>query len=190
MIVCLLGPSAAGKSTLAKELERRYPERFARVPVDYFFVARPEGMPVAQFLSHPLGYDWDAVDRALSAHGRRRTTPDCDFERFVRRSDAGGLAISDAPVYVLDGMRPHPRCDFLVMLDLDASVQRQRLAERDIRWGTRVASRTAQLTSTFKAGLAQLPRQPDLRLQATATVDANAQRVIEALADIAAPISR
>jgi hypothetical protein len=180
MIVCVIGPSAAGKSTLAKWLEERHPQLFARVPADYFFVPRRD-QPLEDYLAVPLAYDWDAVDRALARSGPERSTPDCDFERFVRRSDDGGLPINDAPVHVLDGMRAHPRCDLVVLLELDRTEQRRRLVERDTRWGSRVADREPHLDATFAAGCAELPRKPDLRLSATAPIEANASRVIDAI---------
>lgn len=81
MIVCLMGPSASGKSTLAKSLESQHPERFARVPVDYFFVPRTKHQSPAEYFASPLAYDWTAVHRALCTRsGEERTTPDCDFE--------------------------------------------------------------------------------------------------------------
>lgn len=177
-----MGPSAAGKSTLAKSLQSMHPERFARVPVDFFFVPRPAEMTVSQYLAAPFTYDWDAVDRALARTGSGRRTPDCDFEQLTWRSEGGGLPIGVAPVYLLDGMRPHPRCEFLVMLDLDQREQRRRLVERDARWGSRVADRESHLASTFEAGCAELPREPDLHLSATAAVEANAATLVDALA--------
>jgi chloramphenicol 3-O-phosphotransferase len=57
MIVCLLGRSGAGKSTLAKRLQELCPESFARVPVDFFFVPRPVGVGIADYLSQPIAYD-------------------------------------------------------------------------------------------------------------------------------------
>lgn len=184
MIVCLMGPSASGKSTLAKYLEAQQPQRFARVPVDYFFVPRADNQTPAEYFASPLAYDWVAVDHALDTRiGEQRSTPDCDFERFVRRSQFGGLPIREAPVYVLDGMRPHPRCDFVVMFDLDSHEQRRRLIERDARWGTTVADRDENLAATFDAGCAELPRTPDLRLSATDSIERNAVRVIDALSE-------
>lgn len=182
VIVCLMGPAASGKSTLAKFLEAQQPERFARVPVDYFFVPRAADRTPADYFATPLAYDWAALDRALCTPvGERRTTPDCDFERFVRRSRFGGLPINEAPVYLLDGMRPHPRCDVLVMFDLDDSEQRRRLVERDARWGTTVADRHEHLAATFAAGCAELPTAPCVRLTATDDLEQNAMRVIDAL---------
>ncbi|MFC7621946.1 hypothetical protein [Microlunatus sp. GCM10028923] len=171
MIICLMGPAGSGKSTLAKELQRVRPDRFARVPVDYFFVPRPAGESMADYLARPFGYDWNAVDRALAATGPERSTPDCDFPAMLRRAPYGGLPIAPAPVAVLDGMRPHPRCDRLVLLDLEPEEQRRRLADRDRRWGTAVADRHDHLAATFRQGLAELPRDPDLRLGGTEAVD-------------------
>lgn len=179
MIVCLMGPSTAGKSTLAKTLQQSDPEVFARVPVDFFFVPRPASVSIADYLARPFSYDWRALDRALSANGAQRSTPDADFERLVWRSDTGGLPLAQAPVYLLDGMRPHPRCEALVMLALDESDQRQRLIERDARWGTRVAERSAHLAATYEQGCSELPREPDLRLRATDPIEHNAQRIAE-----------
>lgn len=181
MIICLIGPSAAGKSTIAKRLQSLHPERFARVPVDFFFVPRPPQVSMPDYLSAPFAYDWDAVDQTLNEVGTRRSTPDCDFDQLVWRSERGGLPIAEAPAYVLDGMRPHPRCDYLVMLDLDPAVQRQRLIARDLRWGTQVAERSSHLAATFEAGCAELPRKPDLRLSAAAEVEHNANKIISAL---------
>jgi hypothetical protein len=182
-LVCLMGPAAAGKSTLAKELERRHPESFARVPVDYFFSPRPGGVPFDQYFAQPLEYDWAAVDAALASTGPRRTTPDCDFDQFTWRSPTGGRPIRRAPIYLLDGMRPHPGCSFLVVLELDATTQHRRLVERDLRWGTRVADRCQHLAMTYAAGLRELPRPPDLRLSGTDTLATNAHAVHQALRD-------
>ena len=176
-----MGPSGAGKSTLAKSMQSLHPDRFARVPVDFFFVPRPAGVTVPRYVAAPFSYDWDAVDRALSRTGAERSTPDCDFETFVRRSESDGLPINEAPIYLMDGMRPHPRCDFLVMLELNPNEQRRRLVERDARWHTNVADRESHLAATFAAGCAELPREPDLRLSATSEIEANAARLIGAL---------
>lgn len=166
-----MGPAGSGKSTLAKELERARPERFARVPVDYFFVPRPAGESMADYLARPFAYDWAAVDRALAATGPERSTPDCDFTAMHRRAPYGGLPIGPGPVAVLDGMRPHPRCVRLVLLDLDPDEQRRRLVDRDRRWRTDVAERHDHLAATFRQGLAERPRDPDLRLAAGQPVD-------------------
>ncbi len=176
-----MGPAGSGKSTLAKRLQEVRPDLFARVPVDYFFVPRADGTSMTEFLAQPFGYDWAAVDHALTEVGERRSTPDCDFDTMRWRSPSGGLPIARAPILVLDGMRPHPRCDRLVVLELDPNEQRHRLADRDRRWGTRVAAREDHLAATYRQGCAEFPRPPDLRLNATDPIAATTQTLIDFL---------
>ena len=92
-----------------------------------------------------------------------------------------GLPITDAPTLALDGMRPHPRCDLLILLDLDTTTQRERLIARDRRWNTSVAERTEHLASTFAAGMAELPRDPDLVVPATDPIDRNVDAIVRLL---------
>lgn len=174
-----MGPAASGKSTLAKRLQEIHPKVFARVPVDFFFVPRAETTSMDDYLSRPFSYDWDAVDRVLTATGADRSTPDCDFSTFRWRAPAGGLPVASAPVMVLDGMRPHPRCELLIMLELDPDTQAERLQERDKRWGTTVAGRRAHLDATFTQGCAELPRNPDLRLDARAPIETTLETISE-----------
>jgi thymidylate kinase len=177
MLLCLLGPAGSGKSTTAKFLEKHHPQLFARVPVDFFFLPRSADESVGDYLARPFEYDWQQVDNALSADGTGRSTPDCDFTTFDRKADHGGMPITNAPVYVLDGMRPHPRCGILVLLQLDATTQTRRLQDRDVRWGTTVATRTEHLRRTYDAGRAELPRKPDLTLPATDPIEHNAEQI-------------
>ncbi|HVX46948.1 MAG TPA: hypothetical protein VHC49_23855 [Mycobacteriales bacterium] len=179
MLLSIMGPAGSGKSTLAKHLQERRPDLVARVPVDFFFVPRREDETVSDYLARPFGYDWAALDAALDTH---RSSPDCDFVAFRWISPTGGLPIAEAPVYVLDGMRPHPRSDLLVQLRLDAVTQRDRLRERDVRWGTAVAGRTEHLHATYQAGVGELPRTPDLTLDATAPLEQNGEHILRLLA--------
>ena len=181
--VCLTGPSCAGKSTLAKTLARRRPDIAARVPVDHFFTPRPPGESLGDFLCRPLAYDWEALDRALASTGEAaRSSPVCDFSSFRRLSATGGIAIPAVPVLLLDGMRPHPRCDVLVVLELDDAEQRARLHERDQRWGTSVAEKLDHLRITYGQGQDEIGGDPDLLLDARAPLDLNVRR-LEGLID-------
>lgn len=187
--MCILGPSCAGKSTLAKALAQRLPNVAARVPVDYFFVPRPPEEALGDFLRRPLDYDWDALDRALaSTDASARSSPVCDFKTFRRLAPTGGLAIPAAPVLLLDGMRPHPRCDVLVVLELDGAQQRTRLRERDQRWGTSVADNLGHLRITYGQAQNEIHGDPDLLLDATAPLDHNEARlerlIVERLDDV------
>lgn len=181
VLMCLLGPAGSGKSTLAGRLEQLRPELVARVPVDFFFRPRAVGESLTAYFDRPFAYDWTHLDRALVADGSRRTTPDCDFTLFRWRAGHGGLPIGRAPVYALDGMRPHPRAELVVRLDIDGPTQIGRLRDRDMRWGSSVADRAEHLRRTNQAGSAELTRTPDLILSATDPVDDNAIRVLELL---------
>jgi hypothetical protein len=179
MLLCVLGPAAAGKSSLAKAAASLAPDVVARVPVDWFLVPRTPGQSFDDFLSRPLRYDWPLVDAAVAAEDPgRRSTPRCDFTEFRRTAETGGLPIGHAPVYVLDGMRPHPRCDAVVLLTLDSATQRARLTQRDREWGTALAQRTSHLRITHDQGLADLAGPPDLVLDATAPLADNARTLL------------
>lgn len=182
MLLSIMGPAASGKSTLAKRLQERRPDLVARVPVDFFFVPRPDHEPLAEYLDRPFCYDWPALDAALAADGTGRSSPDCDFGSLQWRAPTGGMPIATAPVYALDGMRPHPRSDRLVRLRLNAVTQRERLRERDVRWGSKVADRAGHLAATYDAGLCELPRTPDLTLDATAPIEENCEHILRLLA--------
>jgi hypothetical protein len=178
MLICVMGPAAAGKSSLAKAVASLAPDGAARVPVDWFFVPRAPEQPLDDFWSQPLRYDWPLLDAAMAAEDpARRSTPSCDFAEFRRTAETGGLPIAHAPVYVLDGMRPHPRCDAVVLLTLDGATQRARLTQRDREWGTDLAQRTAHLRITHEQGLADLAGPPDLVLDAAAPLADNARTV-------------
>jgi energy-coupling factor transporter ATP-binding protein EcfA2 len=181
--VCLIGPSCAGKSTLAKTVAGRRPNVATRVPVDHFFAPRPPEETLRDFLCRPLAYDWEALDLALaSTDVAARSSPVCDFKAFRRLALTGGMAIPAAPVLLLDGMRPHPRCDVLVVLELDDAQQRTRLHERDQRWGTSVADNLDHLRVTYSRGRDEINGDPDLLLDATDPLDHNARR-LEGLID-------
>jgi thymidylate kinase len=176
--VCIMGPSCAGKSTLAKTLARRRPSVAARVPVDAFFVPRPPEEALGDFLKRPLDYDWDALDTALASTDiSARSSPVCDFKTFRRLAPTGGKAIPSVPVVLLDGMRPHPIRDVLVVLELDDAQQRARLQERDQRWGTSVADNLSHLRITYGQAQDDTNGDADLLLDATAPLDHNAARL-------------
>jgi energy-coupling factor transporter ATP-binding protein EcfA2 len=181
VIVCVMGPSAAGKSTLAKHLQTMFPEQFARVPVDFFFTPRPSEMTLTEYRAVPLNYEWSTLDRAITAEGDSRSTPDCDFEAMTWRSRTGGLPIAKAPIYVLDGMRPHPHYDVLVMLELDPAEQDRRLRERDARWGTTVAAHKAHLDATYRTGCTETHGRPDMQLNAASGLEDNATTIVRNL---------
>jgi len=180
MLVCVVGPAAAGKSSLAKAVASLAPDVAARVPVDWFFVPRAPEQSLDAFWSQPLRYDWPLLDAAVAAEDpAHRSTPRCDFAEFRRTAEHGGLPIAHAPVYLLDGMRPHPRCDAVVLLTLDQQTQRARLTQRDREWGTNLAQRTSHLRITHEQGSADLAGPPDLVLDATAPLADNARTLLD-----------
>jgi len=176
LIVSITGPFGAGKSQLAK-LTAAFmgAEVASRVPADYFLAPRPDDQPFAEFLRQPLVWDWPLLDQLLSRPlGTATTTPDFDFATFTRRAEHGGLAVTVRPVMLVDAMPPHPRTDLLVRLDASAEVRRQRLAERDLRWGTAVTDRWQTLAATERAVSGRQHRSPDMSLDGERPLAENA----------------
>lgn len=180
LTVSMTGPTAVGKSQLAKLTAALLSDAVAsRVPADYFLVPRPDDVPIGDFLRRPIAWDWPLLDRLLAQPlGTEATTPDVDFATFARRSATGGLPVVVRPVMLVDAMVPYPRADLVIRLDAPADVRRQRLAERDLRWGTKVIDRWEQL-ELAESSARSVPRPPDLSLDGERPLPENAGRVIE-----------
>lgn len=175
LIVSIVGPSGAGKSQLAKLTQLVLGDEIAaRIPTDYFFVPRPAHMPLADFLRRPLRYDWN-LPRSLLRQpvGTLVETPDADFAGFTRISDVGGRPFTIRPVMITDAMACYPGADLVVVLDVPAGIRRERIAARDIRWGTRVLANWEHLETTWRAGRVDLPA-PDLTLDGARPLELSA----------------
>ncbi len=145
VVVSLCGPSGTGKSQLAKALgERLGTATSVRVPSDYYLV--PANGALEEYLRQPLQYDWALLGAVLaSPDGRAITTPNFDFERFQRRTDAGGKTFTMRRVAILDAVYPYPWADLRVLIATPSHLRQARVAARDTVWGTRVAQRWAHL---------------------------------------------
>lgn len=178
-IVSIVGPFGAGKSQLAKLTAELLGEDLAsRVPADYFLVPRPIDMPMCDFVRLPLAWDWPLLDGVLALTlGSETSTPDIDFTTFTRHAEHGGLPFTIRPVMLVDAMAPHPRPDLLVQLDASVATRRQRLAERDIRWGTAVLDRWEHLEVTERTAMSQRTRPSDLDLDGEHPLADNAARL-------------
>ena len=151
LIVSIVGPSGAGKSQLAKLTQSMLGDDLAsRIPTDYFFMPRPANMPLTTFLEQPLRYDWELLRTRLRLPiGTPVETPDADFKVFTRVSDAGGRPFTIRPVMITDAMAACPDAGLVVVLDVPAVVRRDRIAARDIRWGTNVLANWKHLETTW-----------------------------------------
>lgn len=182
-VVSIVGPSATGKSQLAKRVMTELGEDLAcRVPADSFFIPRPQGQSMPEFLRQPLQYDWSLLGRLLALPIRTAvTTPDADFTRFRRRAESGGRPFRIRPVMIVDAMAAFPTADLLARLDVPDDVRRERLRERDVRWGSHVLANWDHLTFTWRASLAALAemRGPELTLDGEEPVEVNAAALAE-----------
>ncbi|MGN6032541.1 MAG: hypothetical protein ACTHQE_12865 [Thermomicrobiales bacterium] len=175
LTIAIYAPSGSGKSQLAKRTATALGEEMAsRVAVDNFLVPRPAGMTRETFDRLPLRYDWDLLRSRLALPvGTTTSAPDVDYATFVRRADTGGVAFTVRPVMLLDAMEPYPDADARVLLDVPEAVRLDRIAERDLRWGSNVRERTGHLDATW-ARVEGLGIVPDLVLDGLLPLDGNA----------------
>ena len=178
-VVTIYGPAGAGKSQVAKAVAAALGEEVAaRVPTDYFLVPRSEGMALAEYHGRSLGWDWALLAARLALPlGTATSTPDVDFEAFVRRAPTGGLAFTVRPVMIVDAMAPFPGANLRVLLEAPDDVRRARIVDRDRRWGTTVSDRWEHLQATWAA--ARDGVAPDLVLDATRPIADTAARIAE-----------
>ena len=188
LVVSIAGPSGAGKSQLARLTAALLGEGVAsRVPADYFLVPRPPVMAMDDFMRQPAAWDWPLLERLLALPlGSVATTPDFDFSTFQRVAMDGGLPVTVRTVMVIDAMAPYPRADLIVRVDAPAATRRQRLAERDVRWGTTVLARWEQLELTNRTVTNHQPRLPDHSVDGERPLAENAARLAVLIGDLLA----
>jgi hypothetical protein len=153
-------------------------DRCARIPTDYFAQFPSAASADASGLTTgTLTYDWVLLSRVLDQPlGTVVTTPDVDFERFVRRAPEGGLAFVVRPIMLTDAFPPHPSASVRIRLTAPESIRRNRVIERDARWGSRVIERWRHLEATWD-DVAGKSGTPDLDLSGEDPIDANAARI-------------
>lgn len=181
LVVSICGPSNAGKSQLAKATAAGLGDAVAsRVPVDYFFIPRKPDVPLDIFFTRPMRWDWELLRRRLALPlGTGTSTPDADFDAFFRRADDGGVPFHIRPVMLADAMEPFPGSDMVVLLNVQNHVRRQRILERDQRWGTRVAERLTHLDATWNRVSGTI--SPDLVMDGTRPLPDLATELTEAI---------
>lgn len=148
-IVSLCGPTGGGKSSLAVRLvEELGLDRSSRVPADWYLLAEDADRSGRS----GYGWDWPLIAADLEGpDGRWVRTPAFDFTT-MRRSEAGTVKqFVLRPVMIVDAMMPFPGADLVVRLDTPAGVRRERLAERNVRWGTTVLDRWEHLERSHEA---------------------------------------
>lgn len=178
--VSIVGPSASGKSQLAMHTAEVLGEDAAcRIPTDYFFIPRGAEQSLPDFLRQPLRYDWPLLARHLAApSGTVRTTPDADFTGFHRLAESGGRSFVIRPVMIVDAMAAFPEADLLVLLDVPDEIRRERLRERDIRWGSAVSAHWEHLEVTWRHALEEM-RSPEIVLDGERAIAVNARAMAE-----------
>jgi hypothetical protein len=104
------------------------------------------------------------------------TTPDFDFEAFQRRAPHGGRAFVAREVVLVDAMYPYPGAAVSILVSAGEGRRRERVAGRDLVWGTAVAGRWEHLEATGRALGAQCAgRRFDLVLDGEAALAANVE---------------
>jgi len=180
-VVSIYGPSGAGKSQLAKAVVATLgADRCGRIPGDNFLLPATE--PLETYLAKPLQYDWHLIRRAIGqVLGTVSTIPDFDFDAFTRRNDTGGNPYTVRQVMVIDAMYPFPDADLSVLLHAPAEIRRERIIERDRRWGTRVIERWDNLEAT-RQYVEGLNASCDIVLDGTCSLEENAMVIAHAIA--------
>lgn len=149
-IVSLTGPSGNGKSSLAVRLVADLGPAFAdRVPTDWYLLSGERGQSGAT----GYGWDWERLAADLRGPcGQEVRTPAFDFTA-MRRSESGSVKVFVLrPIMIVDAMRPFPGADLTIWLDVPAGARRERLAQRDQRWGTTVLDRWHLLEASHAMG--------------------------------------
>ncbi len=160
----LTGAPAAGKSTLARYLAERDPERVVVVPMDGFHLAQRELVRLGRADRKGAPDTFDAAGyRALL--GRLRAQPSGEivyapvFERAIEEPIAGAIAVLPTHALVVtegnyllhdaDGWAPaRGLLDAVWYVEVDDDVRRRRLLERHVHFGRTEPEAQAWMSQT------------------------------------------
>lgn len=180
IVISICGPAGAGKSQVARATADVLGADLAtRIPTDYFFVPRPDGTSLTDFLREPLSWDWNLMAaRFRLPFGTETTTPDADFDEFRRRSDYGGVSFTIRPIVICDAMEPYPASRLVFRLAVADEERRHRITERDARWNTRVIERWEHLEMTW---IAHSVHEADTVIDGTQPIAASASTIVDVI---------
>lgn len=142
LLVAVVGGSGAGKSWLARELQRAFGNQAARVSLDDFYRdrshLRPERRARVNF-DAPRAIDWPELERVLDEllANRTATIPRYDFATHTRRRQWQRLR--PKPVVIVEGLwllrRPAVRRRFAlrIFIDCPARIRLRRRLARDLQ---------------------------------------------------------
>jgi uridine kinase len=139
-LIAIVGGSGAGKTWLARRLERELHPVATRLSLDDFYLDRsslPPSRRATLNYDHPRAIDWPRFEATLHncRAGSFSFIPRYDFATHTRHRDAEFF--TPAPVVLVDGLwllvRPRVRAlfDFSIYLDCPAALRLERRLARD-----------------------------------------------------------
>ena len=147
-ILSICGHSGSGKSTLSVAVAAALGENACRVPTDWYLIGDATGAT-----GGPYRWDWAQLATDFTGiDGRSVETPPFDFALMGRGESGSRKTFILRKLMIVDAMLPCPFADVVVRLDVAADVRRERLRDRDVRWGTSVVDRWDRLEIAAEAG--------------------------------------
>jgi uridine kinase len=138
-LICIAGGSASGKTTFAKELERRLGARAVLLEFDRYFIEFKGSSEelIAFNWDHPSALKWFTVERDLTEllNGRPTKVPYVNFTTFERINHAHTLYPKD--IIIFEGIHvlhhPHIRalCSRKIFVDAPEELRLKRRIKRD-----------------------------------------------------------
>ena len=159
-VVAIAGPSGAGKTVLAREIEKRLEVRCSRLTLDSYY--QPQGhlsvdQRALRNYDHPDAFDWALVEQHLDllARGQPIEVPEYLFDRHTRSGKTSTLEAAD--VVILEGILAlhhagiRARAALKAFVDTNDSECLRRRLQRDT-WerGRTEESVIAQYTATVR----------------------------------------
>jgi uridine kinase len=140
-LIAIVGGSGAGKSWLARHLQRAIGPTAVRLSLDDFYHDRSQLLPSMRLkvnYDHPRAIDWEQLEIKLKAcrEGKCVQVPSYDFATHTRRMAVRSL--SPGRVVLVDGLwlllrrGVRPLFDFTIYLDCPTALRLERRIARDV----------------------------------------------------------
>ena len=140
-LIAIVGGSGAGKSWLARHLQRAIGPSAVRLSLDDFYHDRSQLLPAMRLkinYDHPRAIDWEQLEIKLKAcrNGKSVQVPSYDFATHTRRMDLRSL--TPGRVVLVDGLwlllrrGVRPLFDFSIYLNCPTALRLERRIGRDV----------------------------------------------------------